>query len=377
MKHLEPVMITLAFGTSALLAACSDTAGAKADAGGATDGGVVDGGAAFESGTRVDVQVPANGRTYLRLAPPAVVTPTGDPKASKEWDLAFEGYDVFTNSGPSGAGAGAAFGPLDPGDFPGGTLPDVPFVNPDKSGGAFLDWYDYDGAGNHVLWSRFHVYGVKDGTRTFKVQVLGYYGERDGTGVPALYTIRYAEVDASGSKPAVVVTDLDGTAGGPAGGVNAKSACIDFGTGERTMLTPAEASGSSAWHVCFRRNAILVNGELGGPRGTGAADLDASETAGETLEAVKLRTPESELARFDRVDAARFAASTFRGDRVVTAFDGLWTTKGTPPLTPVPATWLVVAADGKTRHKVAFAAFAGATTTSPGTIDLRTKPVTP
>ncbi|MBC7017941.1 hypothetical protein, partial [Salmonella enterica] len=95
------------------------------------------------------------------------------------------------------------------------------------------------------------------------------YGVRDGAPTSALYRVRWAEVTAAGSGPVNELADLDGTAGGPQGKPDAKSECLDLGTSARTMLTTAEARASSAWHLCFRRQDISVNGEVGGPRGVG------------------------------------------------------------------------------------------------------------
>lgn len=357
------VMTTLAF------VACGDEAGPGATQNGATDAGTgSDAGEAFNAGEELRVTVPASGRVYAKLtSPPAVVTPA-DAKSDKSWDIAFEGLDVYTNSGPSGPGASMAFGPLAPIVFLEDIAPDVPFLSADKAGGAFIRWYFYEGPPNHALYSRFHVFGVKDGDKLYRVQVLGYYGNRDGAPVSALYKIRWAEV----GQPAKEAVDLDGTAGGTTD-PDAPSECIDLGSGQRMMLTPAEARASSAWHLCFRRQDIAVNGESGGPRGVGAVDFDADKTATEKLDEVIARTSESELSRFDAVTAADFANQTFRGDRIVSAFSDLWTERGANPAAPGKFAWLVVGADGKKRYLLGFSRFEGATATSPGTIVMRVK----
>ena len=164
--------------------ACSDTAGTKADSGTQTS---VDGGAdanPFATGSKLlRVPVPASGTTFVKLDGPDVANLAGDGKDSLAWDLAFTGYDIFTNSGPSGKGKALAFGPYDSAVFISDVAPEAPFITPDKSGGAFLYWYKYEGAPAHALWSRFHVFGVKDGDKLYKVQVIGYYGERQGAPV--------------------------------------------------------------------------------------------------------------------------------------------------------------------------------------------------
>jgi len=366
-------VLALSIAALGLASACSEDvgSGAKNDASTTPTGdGGDEPGAEFNAGEELKIPVPESGRVYAKLtSPPAIVTPA-DPKTDKGWDIAFEGLDVYTNSGPSGPGASLAFGPLDPIVFLEDVAPDVPFLTGDKAGGAFIRWYFYEGPPNHALYSRYHVFGVKDGDTLYRVQILSYYGKRDGTGVPALYKIRYGEV----GQPAKEAVDLDGTAGGTTSGdPAAPGECIDLGTGARMMLTPTEARTSTAWHLCFHRQDISVNGEEGGPRGVGAIDFDADKTATEKFEDIVPLTPESELARFDAITAASFDGQTLRGDRIVSAFSGLWTERGVNPAAPRKLAWLVVGADGKRRHLVGFPRFEGPTATSPGTIVMRVK----
>lgn len=324
----------------------------------------------FGGGAELRVPVAEAGRVFVKLGAPAVVTMQGDPKASGDWDLAFEGYDVFTNGGVSGGGRGGAFGPLDAVTFLDDKAPNVPFVTADRAGGAFLEWYAYDGS-THALYTRYHVYGVREGTRTWKVQVLGYYGERDGAVVPALYRVRWAEVRADGLGPTQEATGLDGTAGGAKAPATEPSECLDL-DGARTMLTPAAAAASTAWHLCFRRAAISVNGGIGGPRGVSAVDLGAVE---ESPDAVRDKTPESERAAFDAVSTATFANRPFREDRVVSAFGTKWIDPGKTPKAPADAAWLVVGPDGNARYLVGVPAFEGASEKAPGVAVLRIKRV--
>ncbi|MBX3227516.1 MAG: HmuY family protein [Labilithrix sp.] len=354
-------------------AACSEEVGNKNQATPGGDGGVPEdgGGVEFSTGEELRVPVPEGGRVHVSLASPASIQTPAAPATDKTWDLAFEGTDVFTNSGPSGGGAGSAFGPLEPIVFLEDVAPTgVPLFS-DKTGGAFIRWWLYSGAPEHVLYSRFHVFGVKDGDKLYRVQVLGYYGERDGTSVGALYKIRYGLV----GQPAKVLDKLDGTAGGANGAPDAKSECLDLGTDARTMLSPAEQRASSAWHLCFRREAISVNGEEGGPRGVTAVDFEAEKVASETPDEVGARTEEGELARFDAVTAASFEGAALRGDRVVSAFSLLWLERGASPVAPAKNAWLVVGADGKKRYLVGFSRFEGATATSVGTVVMRVKAV--
>ena len=321
-------------------------------------------------GTPLSVEVPADDLVYVDLDEPATTDADGG------WELAFTGYDVFTNSGVSGPGDGGAFGPLDAPLFLLDDRPEVPFLLEDRTGGAFLGWYAYEGA-SHALWSRYHVVGVRDGDDFYKVQILSYYGEIQGAPVSAVYRLRWAAASENGVGPTQALDDADGTAGGLAGGPDDPSECLDLGSGERTMLTVAQAQTSTAWHLCFRRDSISVNGELGGPRGVGAVDLGRLvNPEGQTLEVVKQLTAENTLPAFDAVGYEDLADPmlVYRGDRVVSAFDTRWYVAGESP-TPAPATWLVQRSDGKGGFLVYFESFDGADAASPGTVTLRVKVV--
>jgi hypothetical protein len=354
--------LAVVFG-SVLVVACSDSASTSPPT------------TSTDSATELRVPVPESGRVYVELSSATVATVTGDPKSSLDWDLAFEGFDVFTNSGVSGGGRAGAFGPHDAVVFIGDTAPQSPFISSDKAGGAFLNWYAYAGAPSHALFSRFHVVGVRDGDRMWKVQVLGYYGLRDGASVPALYRVRWAELTASGASPTNELSDLDGTAGGAQALETAESECLDLATGARSKHTPASARASKDWHLCFRRATISVNGEIGGPRGVTAVDLFSEQTATESVATLEKLTAESELAKFDAVTRASFDGKAFRGDRVVSGFGDTWIDRTASPLAPAYAAYLVVGADGQQKFLVAFAAFEAPTTTSPGTVVMRIKPV--
>lgn len=352
MKHYFFFVIPFAIG------ACSDSAGSSSSR---TDDGGSNATSSFATGVELRASVPASGRVYAKLNPPSLVG------ANDAWDLAFEGFDVFTNGGVSGSGKSAAFGPLDAISFLDENAPQVPFMTEDKPGGAFLDWYAYDGTA-HALYSRFHVYGVKDGDKLWKVQVLSYYGQRNGATVSALYKLRVASIGDGSSAQEI---DLDGTAGGTGSSDANPSECIDLESGLRTMLTTAEARQSSAWHLCARRDSIFVNGEIGGPRGVGALDLQAGLV--EPLSAVTERTSESAKSAFDAANATSFAGKSFRGDRVMSAFSNHWLQDGA--LLPTHDAWLVLDSTGAQKSLVGFVSFENPTTSSPGTIVMRIKPV--
>lgn len=332
-----------------------------------------------DEGTPIAVPVPETGKVYVDLDAPAVLELTDAQAAtSTEWELAFEGLDVFTNSGVSGPGAGGSFGPYDGFVFLSDVEPELPFLLEDRTGGAFLRWYAYEGA-IHALWSRYHVYGIRDPEgATYKLQVLGYYGEIQGAPVAAVYQLRWAEATAQGVGATQTIDDLDGTAGGLAGDDDDPSGCLDLATGTVHPYTEAEAQAATDWHVCFRRDAISVNGGLGGPGGVAAVDITRTYAPEELeLEAYKAMTPASQLGPFDDVDFAALDADTlvYRGDRVVSAFDTAWVDTSVSPPAPTSTTWLVQRADGEQRFLVYAERFEGATDTHAGTVQLRVKAV--
>lgn len=334
---------------SCLLGACADStiASSPVDAGGPD----------AETGPPpFEVPVTARETTYVALDGPRQVG------AKDAWDLAFTGWDVFTNGGASGSGKGGAFGPHAP-LVCATDAPAVPIVIRDSPGGAFTDWYAYDST-SHALYSRFHVYGVRDGSRTFKVQILSYYREVAGAPTSAVYRVRYAELGG----PTRELTNVDATAGGSGG--TGPSACVDLGTGTVVRHTQPEAAAANDWHLCFRRDTIAVNGEQGGPRGVVAVDADASETPKETLPVVSARTAATETGRFDAETLAD-PALVFRGDRVRSAFSDVWFVG--EPRAPASACWVVLGADGVSRFALLFEGFSGATAASPGVVSLRAR----
>jgi len=332
-----------------------------------------------DEGTPIVVPVPEAGRVYVDLDTPTVLELTDEQAAaSTEWELAFEGLDVFTNSGASGPGTGGAFGPYDGFVFLSDVEPEAPFLLEDRTGGAFLRWYAYEGA-IHALWSRHHVYGIKDPDgAAYKLQILSYYGEIQGAPVTAIYRVRWAAVTDQGVGPTQTIDDLDGTAGGLAGNENDPSGCLDLATGTVRPYTVAEAQVATDWHLCFRRDAITVNGGLGGPGEVTAVDITRTYAPEELeLDAYKAMTPASQLGPFDDVDLAALDASalTYRGDRVVSAFDTAWVDTSVSPPSPTQTTWLVQRGDAGQRFLLYAESFVGATDTNAGTIHLRVKTV--
>ncbi|HYQ14250.1 MAG TPA: HmuY family protein, partial [Polyangiaceae bacterium] len=324
----------------------------------------------------LELRIGPDARSFVELGTPSAVELDGDGERSIAWDLAFQGRDVFTNGGISGPGDSSAFGPLSAPTFLSDTAPDVPLLLKDRAGGALIDWYDYGGS-THQLFSRYHVYGLRDGARLFKLQVLGYYGERLGAPVAALYHVRYAEVTEDGVLETHDVTDIDATAGGSKDNDSEPSACLDLDSERVTALTPAEATKSSDWQLCFRRESISVNGGLSGARGVEAVDLQADATADETEADIQARTAESEEALFDDVDFAALSDDKldYRSDGVVTAFAQRWLAAGSDPLELSDTAWLVIGADGASKYLVRFSALSGDPATEQATLRLEAKAV--
>jgi hypothetical protein len=107
----------------------------------------------------------------------------------------------------------------------------------------------------------------------------------------------------------------------------------------------------------------------------GAVNLEADQAASESIDTLKLRTPESERGKFDAVTRQSFDGRVFRGDRIVSGFGDGWIDWNAQPVRPANATWLVVDANGARKFFVAFAAFENPTPSAPGTVVMRIKPV--
>lgn len=337
--------------------------------------------AAIDDGARavdtegVSVSVGPDSRTFVELATPSVIEARADG-GSIDWDLALQGHDIFTNGGTSGPGNASAFGPLSAPTYLSDTAPDVPLLLKDRAGGALLDWYYYGGA-THQLFSRFHVYALRDGERLFKLQILSYYGEQSGAEVSALYHVRYAEVTAAGTGEVHDVADIDATAGGSKDDDSQPSGCLELDTERVSALTPAEAGLSDAWQLCFRRDFISVNGGLSGPRGMEAVDLQAAATLDETEAEIESRTADSEQPLFDAQDQAALtdSALAYRADGVVTAFGQRWLEPGSQPLAVSSSVWLVIGADGASKYLVRFSSLRGDPAVERATLRLEAKTV--
>ncbi len=368
---------TAGAGLACVLALCGALGCKSSSIGDGPDTGAAgsDGGGVLP-GAGIELTVGPDTRTFVELGTPMVVDVDGTGADSIAWDIALSGHDVFTNGGISGPGNSSAFGPLSAPTYLTDTAPEVPLMLKDRAGGALLDWYDYGGA-THQLFSRYHVYGLRDGPRLFKLQVLSYYGEEQGAPVPALLHVRYAEVTETGIGEVHDVAQIDATAGGSKDDDKQPSGCLNLDTEEISALTPAEAVKSETWQVCFRRESISVNGGLSGPRGMEAVDLEGADTTAETEAQIQKRTAATEQKLFDGIDFAALsdASLAYRPDGVVTAFGQRWLEPGTDPLELSNSVWLVIGADSSSKYLLRFSGLTGDPASEQATLSLEAKSV--
>lgn len=124
---------------------------------------------------------------------------------SDDWDVQLgfsgRGWYLRSNSGPSGAGAGGALGPMDwseLADFTSattavnGTSLDRAYLE-DTTSGIFTDypWYAYNLQSQHKLWPNYRVYLINTDTDSspasvYAVQITSYYGEDNQSGQPLM-----------------------------------------------------------------------------------------------------------------------------------------------------------------------------------------------
>ncbi len=316
-------------------------------------------------------------RAFIELSRSVALKLPADGRESLAWDLALQGRSIFTNGGVSGPGSAAAFGPLSAPTFLSDTAPDTPRLFTDRAGGALIDWYFYAGNTHRVL-SRYHVYGLRDGERLFKLQLLDYYETKEAALVSAQYRIRFAEVFPDGSRGETrEVAGIDASVSTGTGPADTPSACLDLDSPEVLALTVAEAAARRDWHLCFRREAVAVNGGVSGPRGVEAVDLQAADTPSETQQQIEERDVATELPAFDAVDHEVLSDPTlaWQADGVATAFGARWLEPGPPPLRPSDSVWLVIAADGVSKYLLRFEELRGDPARGPAQLSLRSKPV--
>jgi len=321
-------------------------------------------------GNEFRFSVPATGRIGLNLG--SLTTTDNTSQDSLGWDLAFKGFALLTNSGPSGSGSGGAVGPISAENLLFDEAPPVP-LSADRAFGTLSSWYHFGATG---VESRFHIYAIRSGQQLWKFQVLEYHGTIDGQSVSGVYQVRYASVDAKGEGPVQTIVDLDATAGGLSPTADKPGTCLNLDSGKTRELTPASWVERDDWHLCFRRTDLVANSGFSGPGDVAVADLDANAEFDESLQ----RTADSETARFNALDyiALTDPALTYSADNLTRAAIGYeWLQGEGASATLTPGAWLVRAADGAREYLLLFTALSGATDETPGTITARVKQVTP
>ena len=138
-----------------------------------------------------------SGTGYFDFSSGAQVNPI-DPENSLDWDIGFNSYELFQNSGPNGDGSCAAFLAYseltDPTDIEAFTAqPSGAPMFPDIPGSAMTDWYDYNGQ-THQLTSKGEVYLIKTGDAVYKVRIESYYTSIMGTPASGYYTFIWSEL---------------------------------------------------------------------------------------------------------------------------------------------------------------------------------------
>lgn len=184
---------------------------------------------------------------------------------------------LYTNSGPSGTGQGAALGTpftytwtklqsykdatVDPDSKE--TVPSQAWIA-DSASGAFSGAnaiqsaaFEYDLNGTHQLSPNFRVFLVASNSasadmtgaagKVFALQVTGYYGGPTGTasGWPSL---RWVDV----ANPGNVMST-------PVGGINATGGWVYYDLQNNTTTTE-----SGSWHIAFNRYSVKLNGGTSG-----------------------------------------------------------------------------------------------------------------
>lgn len=149
--------------------------------------------------TAKDIKAGTTGKTYYRFSDSTVVT--GADTATNKWDIAFTKTTIFTNSGTSGIGQGAAV-VLTNTDFIG--LKEAPADGyksdaanaPAITTGSGNGWYLYDAQSHTIKAAAGVVLVIKSGEGKYsKVQIVSYYKgapETPGaTDVSGYYTFKY------------------------------------------------------------------------------------------------------------------------------------------------------------------------------------------
>ena len=148
---------------------------------------------------RSEIRLSGGQEAYFNLSSGELMSPA-DPATSMDWDLHFSGYVIRLNGGISGPGQGGAF----PAYQTGQSFEDITRAMgfgyfADKAGSAFSsdsgEWYSYDSE-THLLSTRNHVYLIDTGEGFYKMQILNFYLEVEGSPVSGFVTFRWRPLGA-------------------------------------------------------------------------------------------------------------------------------------------------------------------------------------
>jgi hypothetical protein len=296
------------------------------------------------------------------------------PATSTAWDLSLEGYTLRTNSGPSGPGKGAAYGPVTDKGWADVTsaavVPHATAWRIDRIASPFDRWYLYDRcpAGMHTLASRHHIYGVEVAGKRYKLQILSYYALVMGAPQGGHFTVRVAEVSGDTVGPARKIAGLD---------ASTTTVYLDLAAGAPVALAEADAKTSMAWDIGLRKSDLFVNGGLAGPKGVRGADLDAGRAEAEAD--ICNMTEASEQTRFEGVGAAAMAGPNVRwkSSDLEDAFQNKWYAydPASHQITPARGIWVVRGADGSSFYKLEVTGIEGGTMADAGRVTARFAPL--
>ncbi len=178
---------------------------------------------------------------------------------SSAWDLKFKDWFIFTNGGTSGKHAGGGVY-MKADHYDEITAVNVPgMVFTDNYGSVFDNWYDADMTDTFTISTKGFVYLVKKDEKVYKISIVSYYGEAQGSPVSAIYTIRIADLEDP--ENVKTLSDINAAAGGSDAKGDAAYITLD---GNILKLTDKEAEESLDWDMKFKRYNINLNSGVSG-----------------------------------------------------------------------------------------------------------------
>lgn len=193
-------------------------------------------------------------------------------QGSDSWDLKLSGWHIFTNGGISGdhAGGGVPMKADHYNDISAVNVPGMAFT--DNYGSVFDNWYDADMVNSFTISTKGFVYLVKKEERVYKVTVVSYYADVQGSPVSGMYTIKVADMDDP--EKITTVEEINATAGGTE--AKGDGAYYSFTDGILEM-TDEEAVDSVEWDMKFKRFNINLNSGVSGSGNVKGYKLDKKE----------------------------------------------------------------------------------------------------